>query len=151
MADEPPLLRGASRGALIRGLSVRGAGRSRTIGGLIRSGASFRLTGATPFPTNMGVGATGSDLDAYEMGRITALEGRALGIHMTYAPVVDVNINPDNPIINTRSVGADPALVSRIAKAFIRGVQSNGMLATAKRACEEHPKDAWFICPPAKE
>jgi beta-N-acetylhexosaminidase len=51
---------------------------------------------------------------------------------MTYAPVVDVNINPDNPIINTRSVGADPALVSRIADAFIRGVQENGMIATAK-------------------
>jgi beta-N-acetylhexosaminidase len=51
---------------------------------------------------------------------------------MTYAPVVDVNINPDNPIINTRAVGADPALVSRIANAFIRGVQANGMIATAK-------------------
>ena len=66
------------------------------------------------------------------MGRITALEGRAMGIHMAYAPVVDVNINPDNPIINTRSIGADPALVSRLADAFIRGVQDNGMIATAK-------------------
>jgi beta-N-acetylhexosaminidase len=51
---------------------------------------------------------------------------------MTYAPVVDVNINPDNPIINTRAVGADPGLVSRIANAFIRGAQDNGMIATAK-------------------
>jgi beta-N-acetylhexosaminidase len=80
----------------------------------------------------MALGAAGSEDIAYEMGRITALEGRALGIHMTYAPVVDVNINPDNPIINTRSVGADPALVSRLANAFIRGVQENGMIATAK-------------------
>ena len=96
------------------------------------AGAAFRVSATTPFPPLMALGAAGSEDIAYEMGRITALEGRAIGIHMTYAPVVDVNINPDNPIINTRSVGADPALVSRIAKAFIRGAQANGMLATAK-------------------
>jgi beta-N-acetylhexosaminidase len=95
-------------------------------------GAANRVTGATLFPPLMGLGATGSEDDAYAMGRITALEGRAMGIHMAYAPVVDVNINPDNPIINTRSIGADPALVSRLAEAFIRGVQDNGMIATAK-------------------
>jgi len=96
------------------------------------AGAANRVTGATLFPPLMSLGAAGSEDLAYEMGRITALEGRALGIHMTYAPVVDVNINPENPIINTRSIGADPALVSRIANAFIRGVQANGMIATAK-------------------
>ncbi len=96
------------------------------------AGAANRVTGATLFPPLMSLGAAGSEDLAYAMGRITALEGRAMGIHMTYAPVVDVNINPDNPIINTRSVGADPALVSRIADAFIRGVQENGMIATAK-------------------
>jgi beta-N-acetylhexosaminidase len=96
------------------------------------AGAANRVTGATLFPPLMSLGAAGSEDLAYAMGRITALEGRALGIHMTYAPVVDVNINPDNPIINTRAVGADPALVSRIANAFIRGVQANGMIATAK-------------------
>ena len=96
------------------------------------AGAANRVTGATLFPPLMSLGAAGSGDLAYAMGRITALEGRAMGIHMTYAPVVDVNINPDNPIINTRSFGADPALVSRLAKAFIRGVQSNGMIATAK-------------------
>jgi beta-N-acetylhexosaminidase len=96
------------------------------------AGAANRVTGATLFPPLMSLGAAGSEELAYAMGRITALEGRALGIHMTYAPVVDVNINPENPIINTRSIGADPALVSRIANAFIRGVQSNGMIATAK-------------------
>jgi beta-N-acetylhexosaminidase len=95
-------------------------------------GAANRVTGPTLFPPFMALGATGSEDLAYAMGRITALEGRAMGIHMTYAPVVDVNINPDNPIINTRSIGADPALVARLAKAFIRGVQDNGMLATAK-------------------
>ena len=95
-------------------------------------GAANRVTGPTLFPPLMSLGAAGSDDLAYAMGRITALEGRAMGIHMTYAPVVDVNIDPDNPIINTRAVGADPALVSRIANAFIRGVQENGMIATAK-------------------
>jgi beta-N-acetylhexosaminidase len=95
-------------------------------------GAANRVTSATLFPPLMGLGATGSEDDAYAMGRITALEGRAMGIHMAYAPVVDVNIDPDNPIINTRSIGADPALVGRLAGAFIRGVQDNGMIATAK-------------------
>jgi beta-N-acetylhexosaminidase len=95
-------------------------------------GVGNQITNATLFPPLMSLGAAGSEDLAYEMGRITALEGRAMGIHMTYAPVVDVNINPDNPIINTRSVGEDPALVSRIAKAFIRGCQQNGMIATAK-------------------
>ena len=96
------------------------------------AGAANRVTGATLFPPLMSLGAAGSEDLAYAMGRITALEGRAMGIHMAYAPVVDVNINPDNPIINTRAIGADPALVSRIANAFIRGVQENGMIATAK-------------------
>ena len=95
-------------------------------------GAANRVTAATLFPPFMALGATGSEDLAYAMGRSTALEGRAMGIHMTYAPVVDVNVNPDNPIINTRSIGEDPALVARLADAFIHGVQDNGMIATAK-------------------
>jgi len=95
-------------------------------------GTGNQVTGATLFPPLMSLGAAGSEELAYQMGRVTALEGRAMGIHMTYAPVVDVNVNPDNPIINTRAVGADPGLVSRIARAFIRGAQENGMIATAK-------------------
>jgi beta-N-acetylhexosaminidase len=98
----------------------------------LESGASFRLTGATPFPTNMGVGATGSDLDAYEMGRITALEGRAVGIHLAFAPVADINNNPANPIINTRSFGENPQAVARLVVATVRGMQEHGMLATVK-------------------
>jgi beta-N-acetylhexosaminidase len=98
----------------------------------LESGSSFRLNGGTPFPTNMGVAAAGSELDAYEMGRITALEGRAVGIHLAFAPVADVNNNPANPIINTRSFGEDPALVGRLVAAEIRGLQEHGMFATAK-------------------
>jgi beta-N-acetylhexosaminidase len=80
----------------------------------------------------MGVAAAGSEQDAYEVGRITALEGRAVGIHLAFAPVADVNNNPANPIINTRSYGEDPFLVGRLVAANIRGLQDNGMLATAK-------------------
>jgi len=95
-------------------------------------GVGNQVTNATLFPPLMALGAAGSEDLAYEMGKATAIEGRAMGVHMTYAPVVDVNVNPLNPIINTRSVGEDPALVSRIARAFIRGCQENGMVATAK-------------------
>ncbi|MDI6699052.1 MAG: glycoside hydrolase family 3 N-terminal domain-containing protein [Candidatus Saccharicenans sp.] len=98
----------------------------------LERGAGNQVTGATLFPPLMALGAADSEELAYEMGRVTAIEGRALGIHMTYAPVVDVNINPDNPIINTRSVGEDPEQVARIARAFIRGCQGSGMMATAK-------------------
>lgn len=98
----------------------------------LEAGTAFRWSGGTPFPTNMGVAAGGSEADAYTMGRITAAEGRAAGIHVTFAPVADVNNNPANPIINTRSFGADPALVSRLVAAAVRGTQEGGMLATAK-------------------
>ncbi|HAR35636.1 MAG TPA: beta-N-acetylglucosaminidase, partial [Acidobacteria bacterium] len=98
----------------------------------LERGTGNQVTGATLFPPLMALGAADSEELAYEMGRVTALEGRALGIHMTYAPVVDVNINPDNPIINTRSVGEDPEQVARITRAFIKGCQSHGMMATAK-------------------
>jgi beta-N-acetylhexosaminidase len=95
-------------------------------------GAGARINGTTLFPPFMALGATGSESLAYQMGKVTAVEGRAMGIHMTYAPVVDVNINPDNPIISIRSLGEDSEAVSRLAAAFIRGCQENGLIATAK-------------------
>lgn len=98
----------------------------------LESGAAFRLVGSTPFPTNMGVGAAGGELDAYQMGRVTALEGRAVGIHLAFAPVADINNNPANPIINTRSFGEDPAAVARLVVASLKGMQEHGMLATVK-------------------
>lgn len=98
----------------------------------LEAGTAFRLVGGTPFPSNMGVAATGRDEDAYQMGRVTAIEGRAVGIHLAFAPVADINSNPQNPIINTRSFGQDPAQVGRLVAAEIRGMQEHGMLATAK-------------------
>ncbi|MCZ6753891.1 MAG: hypothetical protein O7E49_01145, partial [Gemmatimonadetes bacterium] len=98
----------------------------------LESGTAIRLLGGTPFPRNMGVAAAGGELDAYQVGRISALEGRAVGIHMAYAPVADVNNNPDNPIINVRSYGEDPNQVARLVAAEIRGMRDHGMLSTAK-------------------
>ncbi|MGM0466394.1 MAG: glycoside hydrolase family 3 N-terminal domain-containing protein [Acidobacteriota bacterium] len=98
----------------------------------LERGLGNQIEGATLFPPLMSIGAAGSEELAYEMGRVTAREARALGIHITYAPVVDVNSNPQNPIINTRSLGEDPEQVSRLAVAFIKGCQENGLIATAK-------------------
>lgn len=95
-------------------------------------GAGMRINGTTLFPPFMALGATASTNLVYQMGRVTAIEARAMGIHMTYAPVVDVNINPDNPIISVRSLGENPEAVSHLAAAFIRGCQENGLVATAK-------------------
>jgi beta-N-acetylhexosaminidase len=95
-------------------------------------GTGMRLQGGTAFPQPMAVGATGRELDAYEMGRVTALEARAVGIHVTFSPVADVNNNPANPIINTRSFGEDPAAVSRLVAAYVRGATEHGLSTTAK-------------------
>ncbi|CAN5709551.1 hypothetical protein BH23GEM6_BH23GEM6_22940 [soil metagenome] len=88
--------------------------------------------GGTVFPPLMAFGATGSDSLAYELGRIMGREARAVGVHMTFGPVLDVNSNPANPIINTRSFGEDPALVSRLAGAYIRGARESGLMTTGK-------------------
>ncbi len=95
-------------------------------------GTSMRLEEGTSFPHAMAVAATGNPADACTMGRITALESRAAGVHWIFAPVADVNSNPDNPIINTRSFGEDPQRVSELVAAFTRCVEENGALSTAK-------------------
>lgn len=98
----------------------------------LESGTAIRLDGGTPFPPNMGVGAGGRELDAYQIGRVTALEGRAVGIHIAFAPAADVNNNPGNPIINTRSFGEDPHAVAPLVAAAVRGIQEHDMLSTVK-------------------
>jgi len=95
-------------------------------------GTVMRLEEGTSFPHAMAVAATGSPQDAYEIGRITALEARAAGIQWIFAPDADVNSNPANPIINTRSFGEDPHRVASFLSSFVRGVEENGALATAK-------------------
>ncbi|HEY9230365.1 MAG TPA: glycoside hydrolase family 3 protein, partial [Gemmatimonadaceae bacterium] len=88
--------------------------------------------GATVFPSAMAIAATGRDEDAYDVGKAIAEEGRAVGIQINFAPVVDVNNNPSNPVINTRSFGEDPARVAKLSELFVRGTQDGGAFATAK-------------------
>ena len=114
------------------------------VGADLETGAGFRarggwflpnaidLGGAVNFPPSMALAATGDTMLAYAEGRVTAREGRALGIQIDFAPVLDVNNNPANPVISTRSFGEDPAAVARFGTAFLRGVQDGGMLATGK-------------------
>jgi beta-N-acetylhexosaminidase len=87
---------------------------------------------ATVFPTAMAIAATGREQDAYDVARAIAEEGRASGIHVNFAPVVDVNNNPSNPVINTRSFGENPARVARLSELFVRGTFAGGEMATAK-------------------
>src|SRR6266850_1053734 len=102
------------------------------VGADFERGTAMRLDEGTSFPTAMALAAGGSPKDTYAMGKITALEARAVGIHWIYAPDADVNNNPGNPIINTRSFGEDPERVAQFVSEFVRGVQENGGLATAK-------------------
>jgi beta-N-acetylhexosaminidase len=102
------------------------------VGADFERGAAMRLDEGTSFPTAMAVAAAGNPKDAYTMGKITALEARAAGVQWIYAPVADVNNNPANPIINTRSFGENPSTVSQFVAEFVRGVQENGGMATAK-------------------
>ena len=100
--------------------------------GAVQMPGTIELGGATDFPSLMAVGATADPQLAYEMGRITALEARGVGIHIPFAPVLDVNNNPDNPIINVRSFGENPEDVAHLGAAFVRGVQEHGAIATGK-------------------
>jgi beta-N-acetylhexosaminidase len=95
-------------------------------------GAGTYVDGATDLPINMALGASRDPKLVYQAARLTAKEARALGVHLNYAPVLDVNNNPRNPVINTRSYGEDPKLVATLATAAIKGYQENGLLATGK-------------------
>jgi beta-N-acetylhexosaminidase len=95
-------------------------------------GVSMRLMGTTVFPHAMAFGGDGKVEDAETFGSITALESRAIGIHWNFFPDADVNSNPANPIINTRSFGEDPKQVGDLVAAYIKGAHEGGMLTTVK-------------------
>jgi len=124
-------LQGMSKIPLLFGADLEAGAGFRARGGYFVPNA-IDLGGASVFPPEMAIGATHDTTLAYEEGRLTALEGRALGIHIAYAPVLDVNNNPSNPVINTRSYGEDPDLAARMGVAFIHGLQDHGMIATGK-------------------
>ena len=98
----------------------------------LEAGAGMRFEDTVNFPWNMAVAATGNPEYARRQGEITAREARALGVQQIFAPVVDVNNNAANPVINVRSYGEDPAEVARFAAAFTEGAQAAGAIATAK-------------------
>jgi beta-N-acetylhexosaminidase len=95
-------------------------------------GVSMRLLGATVFPHAMAFGGDGKLDDAETFGRITGEESRAIGVHWNFFPDADVNSNPANPIINTRSFGEDPKQVGDLVTAYIKGAHEAGMLVTVK-------------------
>ncbi len=95
-------------------------------------GTATRLQGTTNFPHAMAFGADGKMEDAETFGRITAQEARAIGVHWNFFPDADVNSNPANPIINTRSFGEDPQQVGDLVTAYIKGARQGGMLTTVK-------------------
>ncbi|MEX2585735.1 MAG: glycoside hydrolase family 3 N-terminal domain-containing protein [Balneolaceae bacterium] len=95
-------------------------------------GTAMRVRRATSFPPAMALGAAGDEHLAYRQGLATALEGRALGVHQNFAPIADINSNPDNPVINVRSFGENPEQVGILASAFLRGLHDGGMLSTGK-------------------
>jgi beta-N-acetylhexosaminidase len=96
------------------------------------TGVGFRVSGGTSFPRQMAMGAAGDERLVREEARITGLEARALGVHVNFAPVADVNNNPRNPVINTRSYGEDPSRVAALVAAYIDGARDGGVIATLK-------------------
>jgi beta-N-acetylhexosaminidase len=95
-------------------------------------GVTMRFSGGTEFPTMMALGTADDQSVTYAVARSVAREMRAIGLHWNFAPVADINTNPDNPIINVRSFGETPELVARHVQAYVRGMQDEGIVACAK-------------------
>ncbi len=138
----PPVLLNPTYGSVILGQPLEAASMLNRLQAIspvpllnsadFETGVGMRISGATTFPKAMAFGAAGDEKLAYEAGRITGQEARAIGVQVAFAPVMDVNNNPRNPVINTRSFGEDPARVGQLASAFVRGVQAAGAIATLK-------------------
>ena len=138
----PPVLLNPSYGTVIRGQPLEAAVTLNRLQRLAKVpllnaadfefGVGMRIAGGTEFPRAMAFGATGDPSLAERAARIIAEESRAIGVHVDFAPVADVNNNPRNPVINTRSFGEDPAKVGAMAAAFVRGLKAGGVLATLK-------------------
>ncbi|MEN6309967.1 MAG: glycoside hydrolase family 3 N-terminal domain-containing protein [Acidobacteriota bacterium] len=95
-------------------------------------GPGQQVTGASEYPANMAFAAAGSEDLVYRATSAAAVEGRAMGIHLTYTPVVDIAWRPENPAEGVRSFGGDIELLGRMVSAYVRGYHDNGMLTTAK-------------------
>ena len=121
-------------------------------------GPGQQVTGASEYPANMAFAAARSEDLMYRAASAAAVEGRAMGIHLTYTPVVDIAWRPDNPAESVRSFGGDLALLGRMVRAYVRGYHDNGMLTSAKHfpgrgdveSMPDKPGWAW-INKPAKD
>jgi len=102
------------------------------IGADYETGVAFRTKEGTVFPANMALGAANDEALTYQMGNIIAEESRQTGVHYNFAPVVDINNNPQNPIINVRSFGENYSIVTKLGNAIVSGMQGNHLLSTAK-------------------
>ena len=95
-------------------------------------GQAMRLDSTYKFPTSLTVGAAGGSTEAYALGHAMAEECSAVGVHISFSPVLDVNTNSNNPIIGARSFGSDPDLVNELGVAVVNGIQDKGVLACGK-------------------
>jgi len=102
------------------------------IGADYENGVSFRTKGGTIFPTNMALGAANDEALTHKMGEVIAEESRETGVYYNFAPVIDINNNPQNPIINVRSFGENSSEVVNLGNALASGMQTNHLLATGK-------------------
>jgi len=116
----------------LQALSIRETGLPLIVSLDQEGGSVTRIPGATDFPGNMALGATRSPEHAYDAGNIIGEELSALGINMDLAPVLDVNVNPKNPVIGLRSFGEDPELVSELGRSYIKGLQDSGVIPVGK-------------------
>lgn len=107
-------------------------GAGMRLGGIVSLPHLIPQGGGTVFPPLMALGATGSAELVFELARVMGVEARAVGVHMTFGPVLDVNSNPSNPIINTRSFGESAELVAHLATAYIEGARAAGLMTTGK-------------------
>jgi beta-glucosidase-like glycosyl hydrolase len=138
----PPVLLNATYGSVMLGQAHAAAATLNRLQRLAKVplltaadfefGVGMRIAGGTQFPRAMAFGAAGDPSLAEQAGRIVGDESRAIGIHVDFAPVADVNNNPRNPVINTRSFGEDPQSVGLMAAAFVRGLRAGGVVATPK-------------------
>jgi beta-glucosidase-like glycosyl hydrolase/CubicO group peptidase (beta-lactamase class C family) len=108
------------------------AGAGSRLGSIYAVPWMLDMGGATEFPPAMALGAIDDERMVSEVGRITAVEARSVGVHLNFAPVLDVNSNPENPIINTRSFGEDPERVAALGSAYVRGARAGGLMTTGK-------------------
>ncbi len=120
-------------------------------------GPGQQVTGASEYPANMAFAAAGDEDLMYRAASAAAVEGRAMGVHLTYTPVCDIAWDPDNPAESVRSFGGDLDLLGRMVRAYVRGYHEHGMLTSAKhfpgrgdvRNMPDNPGWAWIDKPAA--